>query len=96
MDMSRLWAQRAIYETALKNEEEAIRNRLSAYDKLESMVWETVYNFTDREPEKMLGKHLFLEDDGKVVVMFLYRKNRDESEHIAIEIDIKNNEIRYI
>lgn len=96
MDMSKLWAQKAIYETALKNEEEAIRNRWSAHDKLESMVWETVYNFTDREPEKMLGKHLFLEDDGKIVVMFLYRKNRDESEHIAIEIDIKNNKIRYI
>ena len=96
MDMSKLWAQKVIYETALKIEEGAIRSRWSAYDKLESMVWETVYNFTDREPEKMLGKHLFLEDDGKVVVMFLYRKNRDESEHIAIEIDIKNNEIRYI
>lgn len=96
MNWAKLWAQKAIYETALKNEEEAIRNRWSAHDKLEDMVWETVYNFTDREPEKMLGKHLFLEDDGKIVVMFLYRKNRDESEHIAIEIDIKNNKIRYI
>jgi len=92
MDMSRLWAQRAMYETALKIEEDAMTARHQAYRNLEISVWETVYNFTGRKPEEMSHRHMFLNDDGIVECCYWDRKKK---QLVELKIDIKNNEIRY-
>ena len=96
MDMSKLWAQRALLETAQKLEQESIKNRLLAYNTLEESVWETVCNFTGYRLDKMVGKHLFLEDDEKIKISFLYRERSRETKAVSIEIDVKNNKIYYI
>ena len=93
MDMSKLWAQRALLETAQKLEQESIKNRLLAYNTLEESVWETVFNFTGYRLDKMVGKHLFLEDDEKIKISFLYRERSRETKAVSIEIDVKNNKI---
>ena len=96
MDTNKLWAQRALLETAQKLEQESIKNRLLAYNTLEESVWETVCDFTGYRLDKMIGKHLFLDDDEKIKVSFLYREKGREIKTVAVEIDVKNNEIYYI
>ena len=78
MDTNKLWAQRALLETAQKLEQESIKNRLLAYNTLEESVWETVCDFTGYRLDKMIGKHLFLDDDEKIKVSFLYREKGRE------------------
>jgi hypothetical protein len=96
MDTNKLWAQRALLETAQKLEQESIKNRLLAYNTLEESVWETVCDFTGYRLDKMIGKHLFLDDDEKIKVSFLYREKDREIKTVEVEIDVKNNEIHYI
>ena len=96
MDTNKLWAQRALLETAQKLEQESIKNRLLAYNTLEESVWETVCDFTGYRLDKMIGKHLFFFFFEKIKVSFLYREKGREIKTVAVEIDVKNNEIYYI
>ncbi len=92
MDYENLLAQKQAFEKSKEEERIAVRNRMKEYSILESMVWDTVKEFTGIDTDKTIGRHIFFKDDTDIIVMFI---EVTEKRNYALEINLKDNKIYY-
>ena len=92
MDYESLLAQKQVFEKSKEEERAAVKNRMDQYSILESMVWDTVREFTGIDMDKTIGRHIFFKDDTGIIVMFI---EVTEKRNYALEINLKDNKIYY-